>query len=104
TDKKKQTSKSKGNIKDLKEYSGYYSDLPWASEIYISAWNDNLVSFALPSESPVKSMSFFKYIEGDTFRRIRDDGELGETLVFERNPKGEVINFIQHNNYSKKIK
>ena len=104
TDKKKQTSESKGNIKDLKEYSGYYSDLPWASEIYISAWNDNLVSFALPSESPVKSMSFFKYIEGDTFRRIRDDGELGETLVFERNPKGEVINFIQHNNYSKKIK
>ena len=48
-------------------------------------------------------MSFFRYIEGDTFRRIRDDGELGETLIFGRNSKGDIINFIQHNNYSLKI-
>jgi len=49
-------------------------------------------------------MSFLKHIEGDKFRRIRDDGELGETLVFERNSRGEVISYVQHNNYSRKIK
>ena len=102
-DKKKQSSESKGNKKDLKEYSGYYSNLPWGSETYLSSWVGNLVGFTLPSETPVKSMSFFRYIEGDTFRRIRDDGELGETLIFGRNSKGDVINFIQHNNYSLKI-
>ncbi len=102
-DKKKQVPGSTENKNDLDQYSGYYSNMPWGSETFFSSWNGNLVSLTLPSESPVKSMTFFKYIEGDTFRRIRDDGELGETLVFERNPKGEIIHYVQHNNYSKKI-
>lgn len=103
-DKKKQSSEPKGKTKDFNEYSGYYSNLPWGSETFISKWFDNVASLTLPSESPVKSMSFFRHIEGDKFRRIRDDGELGETIVFERNPQGEIIHFIQHNNYSKKIR
>jgi CubicO group peptidase (beta-lactamase class C family) len=102
-DKKKRVSESKEPEKDLKEYSGFYSNIPWGSETYISSWNDNLVSLTLPAESPVKSLSFFKYIDGDTFRRIRDDGELGETLVFDRNEKGEITQVMQHGNYSKKI-
>lgn len=103
-DKKKQSSEPRGKTEDFNEYSGYYSNLPWGSETYISKWFDNVVSLTLPSESPVKSMSFFRHIEGDKFRRIRDDGELGETLVFERNPQGEINRIIQHNNYSKKIR
>jgi CubicO group peptidase (beta-lactamase class C family) len=102
-DKKKQPSGSKGNTKDLQEYCGYYSNLPWGSETYISPWYGNLASLSLPSDAPVKSMSFLKYIEGDTFRRIRDDGELGETLVFQRNSKGEITHFIQHSNFSRRI-
>ncbi len=103
-DSKKQSSEAKGKDVDLNEYAGYYDDLPWGSETYISNWYGNLVCLTLPSESPVKAMSFLKHIEGDKFRRIRDDGELGETLVFERNSRGEVISFVQHNNYSRKIK
>jgi uncharacterized membrane protein len=48
-------------------------------------------------------MTFLKHIKGDTFRRIRDNGELAETVVFERNAKGEVTQFKQHNNYCRKI-
>jgi hypothetical protein len=102
-DEKKKSSENNEKMKDLKEYSGYFTDMPWASEIYIYEWNGNLISLNLPSESPVKSMTFFRHIEGDTFRRIRDDGELGETLVFERNVQGAITQFKQHNNYSRKI-
>ena len=102
-DEKKKSSENEEIIKNLQEFSGYYSNIPWESELYISEWNGNLVSLNLPSESPVKSMTFFRHIEGDTFRRIRDDGELGETLVFERNAQGEITQFKQHNNHSRKI-
>jgi CubicO group peptidase (beta-lactamase class C family) len=102
-DQKKKTSENEQNTKDLKEYSGYYSTMPWSSELFISEWNGHLISLTLPSDSPVKSMTFFKHIESDTFRRIRDNGEPGETLVFERNEKGEITQFKQHGNYSKKI-
>ena len=36
-------------------------------------------------------MTFYKHIEDDTFRRIRDDDKLGETLVFERNKDSQII-------------
>lgn len=102
-DEKKKSSENEEIIKNLQEYSGYLSNIPWESELFISEWNGNLVSLNLPSESPVKSITFFRHIEGDTFRRIRDDCELGETLVFERNAQGEITQFKQHNNYSRKI-
>ena len=89
--------------KDLNEFVGYYSPMPWWSEEYISTWDGKLVSLGLPSEKPGASMTFYKHIEGDTFRRIRDNDELGETLVFERDKNGKIIHYKQHGNYSKKI-
>lgn len=89
--------------KDLNAFVGYYSPMPWWSEEYISSWDGKLVSLGLPSEKPGESMTFYKHIEGDTFRRIRDNDELGETLVFERDKNGKIIHYKQHGNYSKKI-
>jgi len=89
--------------KDLNAFVGYYSPMPWWSEEYISTWDGKLVSLGLPSEKPGESMTFYKHIEGDTFRRIRDNDELGETLVFERDKNGKIIHYKQHGNYSKKI-
>lgn len=88
---------------NLEEYVGFYSSLPWSSEVYISTWGGKLVTLRLPSENPGDAMTFYKHIEGDTFRRIRDDDELGETFVFERDENGKVIHYIQHGNYSKRI-
>jgi hypothetical protein len=48
-------------------------------------------------------MILFKHIEGDTFRKIRDDKELGETLTFERDPAGKIIRYKKHGNYAKRI-
>lgn len=89
--------------KNLQEYVGYYSPMPWMSEVYISTWGGKLVTLGLPSENPGDAMTFYKHIEGDTFRRIRDDEELGETLVFKRDKNGKIIHYIQHGNYTKRI-
>lgn len=95
-----ENSKAKHN---LEEYVGYYNSMPWSGENYMSIWNGKLVMLELPSEKPAEDMTFYKYIEGDTFRRIRDDDELGETLIFERDKNGKITKFISHGYYSEKI-
>lgn len=89
--------------KDLSEYAGYYSQIPWWGERYLSTWEGKLVGLSLPANDPGEAMTFYKHIEGDTFRRIREDDELGETLVFERDKNGKIIQYKVHGNYSKKI-
>ena len=101
--KVKDAKKDSSEKKDFSNYEGYYSLMPWWSEEYISSWNGQLVGLRLPSEKPEKAMTFYKHIEGDTFRRIRDDKELGETLVFERDEKGNVVRMLRHGNYSQKM-
>ncbi|MBT29590.1 MAG: hypothetical protein CMO01_07995 [Thalassobius sp.] len=99
----KTESPKKESTKDLQEYVGYYSPQPWWSETYISTWNGKLVELDLPSDNPAESMTFYKHIEGDTFRRIRDDNELGEALIFERDKDGKITHFNRHGNLTKKM-
>ena len=89
---------------DLKQYTGYYNSMPWASEEYIGTWGGKLVILDLPADNPARAMTLFKHIEGDTFQRIRDDEELGETLVFERDENGVITRYQRHGNYTDKMK
>lgn len=100
---KKEEPKDEIEKKNLQEYVGYYSPMPWWSEEFISTWDGKLVTLGLPSEKPGDSMTFYKHIEGDTFRRIRDNDELGEVIVFERDDSGKIIHYKQHGNYRKRI-
>ena len=100
--KKEEPSEDKIEKKNLQEYVGYYNPMPWSSEEFISTWDGKLVTLGLPSEKPGDSMTFYKHIEGDTFRRIRDNDELGETLVFERDKNGNILQYKSHGNYKKK--
>lgn len=90
-------------IADFSDYEGYYSSQPWWGETYVSTWEDKLVRLDLPTDDPGNSMTFFKHIEGDTFRRIRKDDELGEALIFHRDENGQVVKLSSHGNYSSKI-
>jgi CubicO group peptidase (beta-lactamase class C family) len=94
---------SKRPAKDLAEYTGYYNPMPWSSEEYIGTWNGDLVVLNLPAEKPAESLTRLRHIEGDTFQRVRDNGELGETLVFERDATGKITRYSQHGNYTVKI-
>ena len=89
--------------RDLSQYVGYYDPKPWSSEEYIGTWNGDLVVLSLPADKPAEALTKFRYIEGDTFRRVREDGELGETLVFERDASGKITRYIQHGNYTTRI-
>ncbi len=99
----KKTSTEERVIFDLQEYTGYYSAQPWMSEVHVAEWQGKIVLLSLPSDSPAKSMTFFKPVSKDTFQRIREDEELGEILVFERDENGQVNKFRRHGNYSFKI-
>jgi CubicO group peptidase (beta-lactamase class C family) len=88
---------------DLNEYVGLFSEQPWYAETYMGTWYGKLVCLDLPGKDPVGDMTFLKYIEKDVFRRIRDNGELGETITFQRNDKGEIVSYKWFQNYSKKM-
>jgi CubicO group peptidase (beta-lactamase class C family) len=89
---------------DLSDYIGNYSEQPWYAETYMGSWYGKLVCLDLPAEDPVDNMTFLEYIDKDTFRRIRDNGELGEIVTFQRDEKGKVVSYKWFENYSKKIK
>lgn len=95
--------KSEDKDLNLEEYRGFFNPQPWSSEVYITPWKGKLASLYLPSDSPAEALTFYKHIEGDTFRRVRDNGELGETLTFERDEDGNIVRFERHGNYSSKM-
>jgi CubicO group peptidase (beta-lactamase class C family) len=89
---------------NLNDYVGFYSGQPWGSERYIGTWNGKLVSLRLPSDNPVQDVTMYKYIKGDTFKRIKENGELGETIIFDRDKDGNVYRGKSHQNYTVKMK
>ncbi len=101
--KVKDSEEEEDSKKNFEDYVGYYNSMPWWGEVYLSAWDDKLVSIDLPAEKPGEDMTFYKHIEDDTFRRIRDDDELGETLIFERDKNNKIIRYITHGHYREKI-
>ncbi|QBA64607.1 serine hydrolase domain-containing protein [Muriicola soli] len=100
--KVKSGKKADSDIK-FEDYTGYYDARPWGSEEYIGSWEGKLMMINLPTRTPADNITLYKHIEGDTFRRIRDDDELGETVVFERNAEGKVYRYSQHGNYVYKM-
>ena len=88
---------------NLQDYVGHYDQRPWGSEEYIGTWEGKLVMLNLPTADPAKGMTLYKHIDGDTFKRIRDDESLGETVVFQRDAQGRVISYSQHNNFTRRM-
>ena len=87
----------------LSDYTGFFNAQPWSSEVYLAPWKGKLAMMNLPSDSPGRQLELYKPITKDTFRRIRDNGELGETLTFQRDKSGRIVSFQSHGNFSKKI-
>ena len=88
----------------LSDYVGNYSEQPWYAETYMGTWYGKLVCMDLPADDPVGNMTFLEFVDKDTFRRVRDNGELGEVITFQRDEKGDVVSYQWFQNFSKKIK
>ena len=85
---------------NLEQYTGFYNTQPWGSEEFLARFNNELVFIYLPNNNPAENMTRLKHVEGDTFRRIRRDDELGETVIFHRDENGTITHYTQHqNNY-----
>jgi CubicO group peptidase (beta-lactamase class C family) len=97
------TDKTK-NGPNLQDYVGYYNSQPWGSESYVGTWNGRLVQISMPTNDLAQSMTFFKHIEGDTFRRMTSSGDLAEKHIFERDENGHVFRVKSHQNYANKMK
>ena len=80
----------------FEEISGYYKSLPWNTENYLSSWGENIALLSLPSNSA--SITRFKPVKKDVFRRILKNDDLGEYLYIIRDEKNSVTGFKRHQN------
>ena len=85
----------------LAEYEGRYEST-WGESVVLR-WDDDLITFGLPSNDPLASKTTLRHESGDTFRRVREDGELGEAYIFHRED-GVVTRLSVHGNYSNKVR
>ena len=89
----------------LAEYEGLYAST-WG-ETVILRWNEDLVALGLPSNDPMEAKTTLRHESGDIFRRVRDDGELGEAYIFHREgdaDDGPITRYSVHGNYSNKVR
>jgi len=83
---------------DLEKYVGRY-ERPMGREMYVLIMDGKLAAISLPTDNPLDSLTKLKHIEENIFRRVRDDENLGEKIVFELGPDGKVTRLIWHSNY-----
>ena len=57
----------------------------------------------MPTNDPLEAMTKLRRDGDDMFRRVRDDGELGEAYVFHREGGG-IDRLSVHGNYSRKVR
>jgi CubicO group peptidase (beta-lactamase class C family) len=89
---------------DLERFTGTYSSQPWGGEAVVVPWKEGLAVVYLPGDDPLGGMDELRFVDPEeagndrTFRRLRDDGELGETVVFEVDETGRAVALVQHSN------
>jgi len=88
----------------LAPYLGAYDDFPWGGETLVFAWGSDLGMVSLPTMTPVKDMDKLRKTGAHTFRRLRKDDTLGETIEFEMGPDGRATKYWQHSNPSPRIR
>jgi len=88
---------------ELLKYTGIY-ERPLGGETAVLIWKGELALVGLPDGHPLDDLTKLKHVSKHTFRRIRDDGELGEEIVFEVGDDGNVIKMWQHSNYCTKVR
>jgi len=83
---------------EFRRFVGSYDEEPWGGESAVVPWKGGLAILWLPTMNPLDDLTRLEHVEGSTFRRIRDDGEPGETYVFVDDGNGRVTGLRYHNN------
>ena len=65
---------------------------------------EGIAAVDLPTADPLSGMQKLRHVGGNTFRRVRKDGELGEEVVFEVGGDGKVTRLKWNSNYQVKVR
>ncbi|MFC1728916.1 serine hydrolase [candidate division KSB1 bacterium] len=88
----------------LEKYTGTYGGAPWGGERAVLVWKGELAMVSFPTNDPLGGLVKLKHIEENTFRRVRDDGELGEKIIFEEGRDGRITRVWQNSNFRVKVR
>jgi hypothetical protein len=72
-------------------------------EVAVLIWEGELAMVSFPTENPMNGLTKLRHLQGDTFRRIRSDKELGEEITFQI-VDGEVLRMWRNNNFMEKVR
>lgn len=100
----KEPDEAKAGHPALRRYAGSYSRAPWGGEAAVLPWEDGLAVVDLPTMEPLKDLVKLKEVGEHTFRRVRKDDALGESVVFRMGPDGRPVRLEWHNNYYPRIR
>ena len=92
------TPKKESDDESLHKYQGVYRSA-WG-ETAVVLWKGKLNLLRLPTENPLGGLRELKPEDEHTFRRVRDDKELGETIRFDVDADGAVKRMWRHGNSS----
>jgi CubicO group peptidase (beta-lactamase class C family) len=96
-DKKKETAAGPTDP-TLDAYIGSYASTFSETEAAVVRWEDGLAVLLLPTNDPMTALVKLRKVGAHTFRRVRKDGALGESIVFEMGPDGKAVRYVLHSN------
>ena len=88
---------AKAHVASFARYAGRYDDA-FAGEAHVFPWDDGLALVLLPADRPLEALVKLKPVGEHLFRRIRDDGALGEGVRFEVDATGRGVRLWRHSN------
>lgn len=67
-------------------------------------WKGGLAFVELPTGDPLEGLEELTHVEGNTFRRVRENDELAEPVWCRTDDSGRVDALIQHSNVWPRIR
>jgi len=87
----------KPHVAAFARYAGRYDN--WlAGEANVLPWDDGLALLPTPSEKPLEALVKLRPSGEHRFRRVRDDGSLGEEVRFEVDATGRAVRLWRFSN------
>jgi CubicO group peptidase (beta-lactamase class C family) len=86
----------------LNKYTGRYT-APLGSERQVLIVDGELAILSLPTDNPQRSLMKLRRVGDNAFRRVRDNGVLGEPVDFELAQDGRVRRFKHESNFSNRV-
>jgi len=74
------------------------------SETDVLITDGEVTMMSPPTDNPSESLTRLKHIKNNVFKRLRDDRNLAETVVFETGPDGKVTRLVPNSNNALRVR